>query len=111
MYSTWYVLEDGKIVDPAEVAPDKSGALAHKSGVRVALRNGVPHSSGVELDDKTGKPLFAGKGDHDHNGSTGGVAPAEKEPAPAKADDGKKTTDMQPEPASAPKPKKPYKTR
>ena len=80
-WETWYVLEDGTAVSPAMRSHD------------------TPSSRSVEIDEKTGKPLFGGKGDHDNNGSTGGAAPA------------KRTTEMKPEPASPPKAKKPYKTR
>lgn len=58
MRDTWYKLENGEVVSPADVAPDKSGALVHKSGVAVAMNGSVPHSFGVELDDK-GKRIDA----------------------------------------------------
>ena len=55
MRETWYVLEDGKIVDPAEVAPDDTGVLTHSSGVAVSYRNGVPVSYGVDPDEERAK--------------------------------------------------------
>lgn len=49
MQTTWYVLEDGAVVDPAEVITEPNGRLRHKSGVMVAERApGVPHSRGVD---------------------------------------------------------------
>lgn len=104
------MLEDGTPVDPAEVSPDKTGALVHKSGKVAIGDHGNYRTTGIDLDDK-GKPLFGGKGDHDRNGTSGGTAAPTKEDPPAKADDANKTEDMNPEPASAPKAKKPYKTR
>lgn len=49
-HDTWYVLEDGTTVDPNEVAPDKDGVLRHKDGVAVAMRSGVPHTRGVDIE-------------------------------------------------------------
>lgn len=46
---TWYVLETGEAVDPKDVAPDASGHLVHKSGVKVAMRGAVPSSRGVDV--------------------------------------------------------------
>ncbi len=51
MRATWYVLEDGAVVDPNDVGPDTDGVLRHKSGVAVAMRGEVPVSRGVDLDD------------------------------------------------------------
>lgn len=48
MRETWYVLEDGMVADPKEVAPDDRGVLRHSSGVAVAMRGDVPHSRGVD---------------------------------------------------------------
>lgn len=49
MQDTWYVLEDGRTVDPNEVSTDESGVLVHVSGVPVAMRSpGVPRSRGVD---------------------------------------------------------------
>lgn len=82
MRATWYVLEDGTAVDPAECSPDDKGvALTHKSGAKVAMRNfDMPMSRGVDIDEATGKLLFAGKGDHDGNGTAGGAKPVGKSP-------------------------------
>jgi len=56
MRETWYKLEDGRVVDPAEVAPDESGLrLFHKSGVAVAMRGDVPHSVGVDPEQERAK--------------------------------------------------------
>ena len=50
MWETWYVLEDGSVADPREVAPDNTGALRHASGVAVAMRGPAPSSRGVDAD-------------------------------------------------------------
>lgn len=55
MQETWYVLENGSYADPNEVAPDKTGALRHKSGVAVAMRGEVPSSVGVDPDQERDK--------------------------------------------------------
>ena len=47
MRETWYVLEDGRTVDPNEVAPDEQGTLRHSDGVAVAMRGQTPSSRGV----------------------------------------------------------------
>lgn len=49
MYATWYVLEDGAVADPAEVAPDHAGVLRHTSGIAVAVGPYGPRSRGVNL--------------------------------------------------------------
>lgn len=97
MRETWYVLENGTTVHPSEVAPNESGALAHKSGL-VAMRDDgeTPRSVGVDVDEA--QP-FGGKGDHDGNGTAGGA----KTPAPAPA---AKPKDMR-----AHQPNQGYKTR
>lgn len=56
MRATWYVLEDGSVVDPNDVAPDETGVLRHKDGVAVAMRGQVPCSRGVHLEDLPAKP-------------------------------------------------------
>ena len=97
MRATWYILEDGSTVDPADCSPDDAGSLTHNSGVKVQMRShDCPMSTGVDVDD-SGKPPFAGKGDHDGDGKAGGAA------APAHAP---KPKDMQ-----AAKPAQGYKTR
>jgi hypothetical protein len=48
--ATWYVLEDGSVADPKEVAPYKDGRLRHTSGRYVAMRGDVPSSRGVDED-------------------------------------------------------------
>lgn len=44
MHDTWYVLEDGNVVDPDHCAFDDCGILRHSSGVAVA-RRGTAYSS------------------------------------------------------------------
>lgn len=48
MRQTWYVLEDGRAVDPAEVKMDARGRLVHPDGV-VAMRGDVPWSRNVDV--------------------------------------------------------------
>jgi hypothetical protein len=48
MQETWYLLEDGRTVDPSEVAPDEAGVLRHASGVAVKMRGEIPHTRGVD---------------------------------------------------------------
>jgi hypothetical protein len=48
MRETWYVLEDGGVVDPAEVSTRADGRLAHESGQLVAMRGDVPSSRSVD---------------------------------------------------------------
>lgn len=50
MIETWYVLEDGSVADPREVAPDERGRLVHKSGVAVAVGPHGPRSRGVDTE-------------------------------------------------------------
>lgn len=48
MQEVWFDLEDGRVVDPNECAPDEAGVLMHSSGVAVKMRApGVPWSRGV----------------------------------------------------------------
>jgi hypothetical protein len=55
MRETWYILEDGAVVDPSECSTDESGKLHHKSGVAVAMRGQVPSTRGVDPDEERGK--------------------------------------------------------
>lgn len=55
MRETWYVLEDGSVADPAEVATDNGGVLRHASGVAVAMKGQVPSSRGVDPDEERAK--------------------------------------------------------
>jgi hypothetical protein len=48
MRETWYKLEDGRIVNPAEVSTREDGRLIHESGVLVAMRGDVPFTWGVD---------------------------------------------------------------
>lgn len=50
MRATWYVLEDGSVVDPNDCALDSSGVLRHKGGVAVAMRGDAYSSRGVDLE-------------------------------------------------------------
>jgi hypothetical protein len=45
MRVTWYVLEDGAIVDPSECATDGAGVLRHSTGVAVAKRGADAYAS------------------------------------------------------------------
>ena len=51
MRETWYVLEDGSLADPRDVAPDDQGVLRASSGVAVARRGDAYSSRGVDVDD------------------------------------------------------------
>lgn len=49
MRELWYVLEDGTLGDPRDVAPDRVGNLKHKSGKRIAMDDGdVPSTREVD---------------------------------------------------------------
>lgn len=56
---TWYVLDDGSVVDPNEVTSDKSGILRHKSGAAVAMRGDVPSTRSVDPDEERSKARAA----------------------------------------------------
>lgn len=47
-FVTWFVLEDGSVVDPSECRRDESGKLHHKRGA-VAMRGDVPRSRSVDV--------------------------------------------------------------
>lgn len=52
MRDTWYVLEDGTRVSPADVSTDETGKLVHKDGMAVAMgSHGNPRTAGVDLDE------------------------------------------------------------
>jgi len=55
MRETWYVLEDGSVVDPAEVSPGQGESLVHRSGVRVARRGDVPSTRSIIPDEERAK--------------------------------------------------------
>ncbi len=61
MRATWFVLEDGSVVDPNDCMPDDSGALRHKGGVPVARRGDAYSSRGVDLREMQPKPAKAPK--------------------------------------------------
>lgn len=50
MAETWYVLEDGSVGDPDEVAPDKDGVRRHKNGRAVAMAPHGPRSRSVDAE-------------------------------------------------------------
>jgi hypothetical protein len=51
MRDTWYVLEDGRVADPADVVADESGKLFGADGVAVAMRGDTYSSRSVEVDE------------------------------------------------------------
>lgn len=54
MRETWYVLEDGRAVDPAECVCDDKGALRHKDGEAIAMRGDAHSSRSVDPDEQRG---------------------------------------------------------
>lgn len=53
---TWYILEDGSVADPNEVAPGSDGVLRHKSGIAVAMRrHDCPSSRSLDADAERAK--------------------------------------------------------
>jgi hypothetical protein len=72
MRATWYVLEDGNVVDPNECAPDEAGNLRHKDGVAVARRGDVYSSRSVELPaDREMKPAASSRRYRTRGGQAG----------------------------------------
>ena len=55
MIATWYVMEDGSVIDPSEVNPDDKGVLKHKDGRAVKMRGDVPHSRSVDVEQESAK--------------------------------------------------------
>ena len=55
MRETWYVLEDGSVADPREVARDVKGVLRNKAGVAVAMRGDAHSSRGVDPEEERAK--------------------------------------------------------
>lgn len=95
MRETWYVLEDGDVVDPNDVAPNEAGRLVHVSGRMVAMRGSVPSSCGVDdADAERSKMIKSGQ-------KTVNEARAERDFDPVEP-----TKDMQAE-----RPKRAYKRR
>lgn len=47
----WYILEDGSVADPADVAVDKSGILTHKDGRGVSYKPSGPRARMVSADE------------------------------------------------------------
>lgn len=62
MRATWYVLEDGNVVDPIDCVVDDKGVLRHKSGIAVAKRGDAYSSRGVDLDDVGAVTAAVGSG-------------------------------------------------
>jgi hypothetical protein len=111
MRETWYVLEDGAVVDPADVAPDQTGRLIHKSGVAVAMRGPVPHSRSVDPNEERGKAKAKAAARADGKGKAGNQEPqsqttANDEPKDTQSDGKPTLLDMKPEEQGAG-----YKTR
>ena len=52
---TWYVLEDGSVADPREVAGDEKGVLKHKDGRAVGYAPHGPRSKSVDADEERKK--------------------------------------------------------
>lgn len=55
MRETWFVLEDGRAVDPNECTFDGSGVFRHKTGVAVAKRGDAYSSRGVDVEAERAK--------------------------------------------------------
>lgn len=55
MRATWYVLEDGTAVDPAECTTNGDGyGMTHESGALVAMiAPDCPKTTGVDIDETT----------------------------------------------------------
>jgi hypothetical protein len=113
MRETWYVLEDGNVADPADVAYDKNGVLRHRDGVAVAMRGQVPHSRSVDPAEERGKAKAKAAARSDGKGKTGNQEPEMQSQTTASngpkdtQSDGKPTLlDMKPEEQGAG-----YKTR
>ncbi len=53
---TWYVMEDGSVGDPREIAPGSDGRLRHKDGRAVEYRPHGPRSrGGIDADAERAK--------------------------------------------------------
>jgi hypothetical protein len=82
MQDVWFVLEDGRTVDPCEVAPDEAGVLRHASGVAVAMRSpGVPRSRGVDAAAERAKAEANADPDGKAKGKGKAMKPDDKDPA------------------------------
>lgn len=53
---TWFVMEDGSVADPRDVAPGKDGRLRHKDGRAVAYAPHGPRSRSVDPEKERAKP-------------------------------------------------------
>jgi len=49
MIETWYVMEDGSVGDPREIAQGEDGRLCHSDGRRVAYAPHGPRSRSVDV--------------------------------------------------------------
>lgn len=96
MRETWYVLENGCVADPREVAPDEAGVLRHSSGVAVAYVNGVTRSRGVDPDEERAKAQQEAARDKQW----------QADPEAQRAD-----KELKPDAPPPPPPKRGYKTR
>ncbi len=96
MTDTWFVLDDGSVGDPSEIAPDKAGVLRHKDGRAVAMAPHGPRTRGVDAEAERAKAAKA------KPAVEKSVAPAPEHPKPTHH----RTRDMKPEESAAP-----YKTR
>lgn len=45
---TWYVLDDGDVVSPADVEVGKGGALKHADGRAVQMKGDVPRTRSID---------------------------------------------------------------
>lgn len=48
--STWYIMEDGSVGDPADIAADANGVLTHKDGRKVAYAPHGPRTRSVDVE-------------------------------------------------------------
>ena len=52
---TWFVMEDGSVADPSDIAPGEDGILRHKDGRAVAYAPHGPRSRGVDVEAERAK--------------------------------------------------------
>jgi hypothetical protein len=106
MRETWYVLEDGNVVDPADVAPDGAGVLRNQDGVAVAMRGQVPWSRGVDDPDAERDKAAAQRRAEDERAAAEKAAVDKAAAEKAARDAAKSAKDVKPEES-----KSGYKTR
>ena len=56
---TWYVMADGSVADPREVAVDATGVLRHKDGRAVDYAPHGPRTRGVDPEEERTKHVAA----------------------------------------------------